>query len=166
MIVRRYIPAAVAFFLMGIVLCVPAVRCLSLSSRLRPSERVLSRKALGGFCISYTHSVNKGRVHDYYRTDGTVLVLDRTSFVSYGAGIPEAYETEGAVFSVDGGSYEITNLNRRLPRLLMAVGVIAEHAISIDDGEVPLKTLFVPQTSVVFEVKTVPLIFYLISRRI
>lgn len=42
------------------------------------------------FIISYTHSVNKGRVRDFYfiDKDGNI-VLDKTRFVSYGAGIAE-----------------------------------------------------------------------------
>ena len=154
------------------LLTVPAIRCVSFSNRKNADERVLSRAALKGFIISYTHSVNKGRVHDYYRCDGGMLILDKTVFVSYGAGIPEASETDGAHFEVTDDGYVITNLNRRLEKLVMAVGVIAEHAISLcndadwQDNEVLLKTLFAPQTSLIVEIKKVPVIVYLFSRHI
>lgn len=160
-----------AFILFAVaVLTVPAVRCVSVSNRKIPDERVLSIAALKGFVISYTHSVNKGRVHDYYTCDGGMLVLGKTVFVSYGAGIPEASETDGAFFEVTDDGYVINNLNRRLKKLVMAVGVIAEHAISVSkngqDKEILLKTLFAPQTSLVLEIKKVPLITYLFSRHI
>ena len=163
---KRLVCAAVALFAVAAVLTVPCVPCVSVSNRKNPAERVLSRAALGGFVISYTHSVNKGRVHDFYGTDGSMLVLEKTAFVSYGAGIPEASETDGARFAVTDDGYVITNLNRRLERLVMAVGVIAEHTMTVGGKEVLLRTLFAPQTSLFIEVKKVPLSAYLLANHI
>ena len=89
----------------------------------------------------------------------------RTDFVSYGAGIPEAYETPGAVFSVNRDSYTIENLERKMKRLFMAVGLIAEHSIQFTGSEeIYLKELFPAQTGLVLEYKRVSL-FGLISNR-
>ncbi|MDE5798568.1 MAG: DUF1850 domain-containing protein, partial [Treponemataceae bacterium] len=142
---KRLVCAALALSAVAAVLTVPCVPCVSVSNRKNLAERVLSRAALGGFVISYTHSVNKGRVHDFYGIDGGMLVLEKTAFVSYGAGIPEASETDGARFAVTDDGYVITNLNRRLERLVMAVGVIAEHTMTVGGKEVLLTTLFAPQ---------------------
>lgn len=154
--------------LAAVLLVVPTMRCVSISSRKNPTERILSRRALGGFCISYTHSVNKGRVHDYYTVDAArgLLILDKTVFVSYGAGISEAAETAGAAFAVTSDGYAITNVNRQLETLIMAVGVIAEHSVSVGSKELLLRTVFAPQTSIVFEVKTVPVLPYLVARHL
>ena len=156
--------------LAGLVFCAlcffPAVSCLSLTNRKRPADRALSRAALQGFSISYTHSVNKGRVHDFYRCDGKTLLLWRTDFVSYGAGIPEAGESPGAVFSVTPEGYSISNMNRRLEKLVLAVGLVAEHSITTTHGERFLKELFAPQTSLIVEVKRVPLLPYLLARHL
>ena len=122
-----------------------------------------------GFVISYTHSVNKGRVHDFYRcrADGE-LELYMTRFVSYGAGIPEPGETDGAKFRVTDDGFIIEDLHRLLPRLLMAVGVVAEHSVAIGSNgaigaEFFLKDFFKPQTSLMFEVKRVSLLSYLMA---
>lgn len=163
---KRFVCAAAVFGAVVAVLTVPCVRCVSVSSRKNPAERVLSRAALGGFVISYTHSVNKGRVHDFYVTDGGMLVLEKTAFVSYGAGIPEASETDGARFVVTDDGYVIENLNRRIGRLVMAVGVVAEHSMTVGDKEVLLSTLFAPQTSFLFAIKNVPLSVYLLANHI
>lgn len=163
---KRFVCAAAVFGAAVAVLTVPSVRCVSVSSRKNPAERVLSRAALGGFVISYTHSVNKGRVHDFYVTDGGMLVLEKTAFVSYGAGIPEASETDGARFVVTDDGYVIENLNRRIGRLVMAVGVVAEHSMTVGDKEVLLSTLFAPQTSLLFAIKNVPLSVYLLANHI
>ena len=156
------------------VLNFPLVRVLSISNRNGRSERIFSRAALArGFVISYTHSVNKGRVRDFYfPLESGELELSMTEFVSYGAGIPESSETEGSRFRVTKNGYAIENLHRVVPRLLMAVGVVAEHSIAIADASEPLNTdfgkevflkdFFKPQTSVIFEVRKVSLLQYFI----
>ena len=149
-----------------LALNLPVIRTLSISNKKNHSERIYSIRAVkDGFSVNYTHSVNKGRVHDYYRIlDSGQLELYKTRFVSYGAGIPEPYETEGAQFLVTDDGYIIENLHRRLPCLVMAVGVIAEHSVAIGDSEFFLKDFFKPQTNLVFEVKRLSII-KLISKR-
>ena len=115
-----------------------------------------------GFIISYTHSVNKGRVYDYYRSaTNNGLELYKTQFVSYGAGIPEPGETAGAIFSVDEGCYTISNLRRTFPRLNMAVGLVADHSINMGDTEIPLTKFFPAQTGITLEIKRVNLADYI-----
>ena len=170
------------FLLMALALLLavnlPAVRVLSISNRKNLSERIYSRSAMArGFVISYTHSVNKGRVHDFYfPLKSGEMELSMTEFVSYGAGIPESSETEGARFRVTKNGYVIENLHRVLPRLLMAVGVVAEHSLAIPDTselldtdfskEFFLKDFFKPQTSLVFEVRRVSLVSYFMKKKI
>ena len=149
----------------------PAVDVLELKSRKEALQHYYSHQAYKeGFVISYTHSVNKGRIHDYYRVKNRErLELYQTDFVSYGAGIPEADEMPGAVFSVNGNTYSITNINRVLDRFVMAVGLIAEHSItigSIENEERYLTKYFPAQTSIIIETKKVSLLSYLIRKKI
>lgn len=159
---------ALAIFLFNL----PAVRVLSISNRKNLSEKVYSKSAAErGFVVSYTHSVNKGRVHDFYRVlPRGELELYKTQFVSYGAGIPEASDTEGAQFRVGKDGYLIEDLHRILPELVMAVGVIAEHSIAVGEDvsaaqEVFLTDFFAPQTSLLFEVRRVSVPGYLRARK-
>ena len=154
--------AAVGFFFL------PAVNVLSISSRKNPDQVFYYAAACkNGFIISYTHSVNKGRVHDFYRpAKGGGLELYKTQFVSYGAGIPEAEETPGAVFTVTPDGYFIENLHRFVPRLTMAVGIIANHTIAAGTDfngqrEYQLTSYFEPQTSIILEIKKVSLSAYI-----
>ena len=39
-------------------------------------------------------------MHDCFIVEGDELVVEKSRFVSYGAGIPEVQDAEGAVFSV------------------------------------------------------------------
>ncbi len=150
------------------VLFVPSYTVLSVSDRKIPSQKIYSRAAFkDGFIISYTHSVNKGRVHDFYKTtDNSQIELYKTEFVSYGAGIPEPGETPGAFFTVKEDGYFIENLNRIVPRLAMAVGIIANHSLAAGkeftgQKEYPLTDFFPPQTSIILEIKRVSLFSYI-----
>lgn len=157
---------AVAAFII-LFFAVPFTTVLSISNRKNPAEKVYSKTATDGFVISYTHSVNKGRVHDYYscNEDGTLTVY-KTVFVSYGAGIPEPEETPGAVFTDTGTGYEISGLNRTIPFLVMAVGVVAEHSITTGGREIFLKALFAPQTSLVIKIEKVSAAAYFTAKKI
>lgn len=162
-----------------VFLNLPIFRTLSISNRKNRSERVYSTiAAKSGFAISYTHSVNKGRVHDFYKSaENGALVLFMTQFVSYGAGIPEPEETEGATFRTEKDGYIIENLNRIVPKLVMAVGVVADHSVSFGkdamenrnfskENEFFLKDFFKVQTSLVFEIKRVSILNYLTAKKL
>lgn len=146
-----------------IVLNLPLFRVLSVSNRKNPSEKIYSRNGLNGFIISYTHSVNKGRVHDWYTTKNGKIILLKTVVVSYGAGIPEPEEIENCIFTAAKDGYELT-INKSMDNFLLAVGVIAEHSITVGDHEFFLKDFFKPQTSLNFQVKRVSLINYIYTQ--
>lgn len=104
-----------------------------------------------GFVISYTHSVNKGRVKDFYQVYDNQLYITKTRFVSYGAGIPEPEKGENFVAFDD--YFEIQDINRHIPVLLVAVGVIANHGVELNNSVIYLKDFIPVQTQVVFTVK-------------
>lgn len=174
----------ICLILLVIILLITAfhqVSVLSIYNRKNPSEKYyIKSDSLDRFEISYTHSVNKGRVYDEYlnydpNTGRSIsgFVLNKTRFVSYGAGIPEPEETPGAVFSVTNEGYVISKLNRYVPKLTMAVGLIANHEITfwVYKGIDPepghtykLKDLFEPQTSIIFVKKRVTFFEYIIHK--
>ena len=118
-----------------------------------------------GFVISYTHSVNKGRVHDHYSIDSADnLVLNKTVFVSYGAGIPEPEETPGAIFTHTEDGYEISNIDRSSKQFVMAVGIIANHSITVNEKEYFLTDYFEPQTSLILEIKRISFVQYILKK--
>ena len=166
---RKSITLIALISFIGVVLLCPSMYVLEIRAKKNHQKHFYSREAYeNGFVISYTHSVNKGRVHDYYRKSGLKqLELYQTDFVSYGAGIPEADETPGAVFSVDNNTYTIKRLNRKLKVLPMAIGLIADHSIKLSySEEIPLTNFFPAQTSIVLKIKKVSLINYLFTKRI
>lgn len=159
----------------GALLFIPVKSVLSISNRKNTSEKYFfSTSRMDSFEIAYTHSVNKGRVHDFYdiRQDRNLL-LTGTHFVSYGAGIPEPEEMPGCQFLVTEDGYEIRNINRNVEKLIMAVGLIANHSITFwiyknDLEPVAMEywftDLFAPQTSIILEKKRVSLLSYIFHK--
>lgn len=117
------------------------------------------------FVISYTHSVNKGRVRDYCRLlpDRSVLVT-KTRFVSYGAGMPEPEGNE--VFVVTDDYIELQNVNLKIQRLFLRVGLVADHEIECGGRSFALSDYFDPQTAVVIGCRNIPLFDYMRSNRL
>ena len=163
---RVIITSIILLILGGVALFTPSKTVLEIYNRKNPGERVYSAQGYrNGFIISYTHSVNKGRIHDYYKCDKKQggLILQSMYFVSYGAGIPEPEEIPGATFVALDNSYIISDINRFVPELVMAVGVIAEHSFAPigREDEILLTDYFAPQTSLIFKIKKISLAGYL-----
>lgn len=139
--------------------CITAVHIPGDSSRLHVflPEIILPQQVNSdGFIISYTHSVNKGRVQDFYSVNpDNTLCLHKTRFLSYGAGMPEPEDATGLVFIETDDYIEIQNINRNMPFFTMAVGVIARHAIEIENGYYSLTDFFTKQTRVKIEYRRV-----------
>ncbi|MCM1322171.1 MAG: DUF1850 domain-containing protein [Bacteroides sp.] len=110
------------------------------------------------FVISYTHSVNRGRVYDFYTTgkDGG-LCITKSRFVSYGAGMPEPADYPGQQFVSCGDYLEMRNINRTMPELLLAVGVVAAHVFETGGRQYVLTDYFKPQTSLIIRFERVSL---------
>ena len=157
--------SVIFFLVLAFVFIFPFFSVLSISNRKNPSEKIHFENGARGFIISYTHSVNKGRVHDYYRAKGKNLILYRTDFVSYGAGMPEIEETPGAVFHQADETYTMEYKRNVGTCFLLSVGVIAEHSVTVGNNEFFLKDFFEPKTSLVFEVKRIPLVELLNKKR-
>lgn len=157
--------SVIFFLVLAFVFIFPFFSVLSISNRKNPSEKIHFGNGARGFIISYTHSVNKGRVHDYYRAKGKNLILYRTDFVSYGAGMPEMEETPGAVFHQTDETYTMEYKRNVGTSFLLSVGVIAEHSVTVGNNEFFLKDFFEPKTSLVFEVKRISLVELLNKKR-
>lgn len=165
--IKKYFAAFVLILSIGGLFCSPILPVLSITNRKNHAQRFYSVDGCkNGFIISYTHSVNKGRVKDFYTvTSNQKLLCNTTVFLSYGAGIPEPDDFPDAVFTVTKDGYEITNINRIVDKLTMAVGIIANHAITITHKNVSkdyyFTDFFEPQTSIILEIKRVSLLNYI-----
>ena len=111
------------------------------------------------FIISYTHSVNRGRVRDYYIIKSKYIILSKTRFISYGAGIPEPEKRQK--FRETEDYIEISDINRKIDNLYLFVGTIANHKIEIDEKKIELKEIFKPQENIKIEYKILSIFEYI-----
>lgn len=111
------------------------------------------------FIISYTHSVNRGRVRDYYIIKSKYIILSKTRFMSYGAGISEPEKRQK--FRETEDYIEISDINRKIDNLYLFVGTIANHKIEIDEKKIELKEIFKPQENIKIEYKILSIFEYI-----
>lgn len=112
--------------------------------------------AIETFYISFKHSVNRTPVNEYYRIDNGKFVAYKTTFYSYGAGMPEYVPGGREKVSVDkDGLVQIDNMDREMKSFTVYVGTYADHYIYYNDKKMRLALLIEPQTPAVFEIKRV-----------
>jgi hypothetical protein len=95
------------------------------------------------FVLSFVHSVNKRPVYDTLRAEIDHLVIVRSRFDSFGAGMPEASTPEGTLTIAEDGWLEWT-VNRPVPEITVRVGWVANHTLHIKDREIRLADLAEP----------------------
>lgn len=167
MLKKRFINIFIVVFsllLFIAFLFLPLFPYLSVASLRKPFKSIFIK--LDGknreFVISYTHSVNKGKVKDYYIIkDDNSLSLVKTRFVSYGAGIAEPDGKE--IFVVSDDYIEIQNINRDMKMLIMFVGVVSGHAFEVNGKNIYLDSFFTPRTNLYIEYKNISFILYMLN---
>jgi hypothetical protein len=86
------------------------------------------------FTLSFIHSVNKRPVYDTIRVKGNNLLIIKSRFDSFGAGMPE-----GSHVGEDG--WLEWNVNHLVPEVSFFVGWIANHSLHLKGQEIPLVRL-------------------------
>jgi hypothetical protein len=113
-------------------------------SRVRPGEEVV---------LSFTHSVNRRPVYDTLRVEADHLVIVKSRFDAFGAGMPEASTEEGTLSVTDESWLEWT-VNRPVPEVTVRVGRVADHTLHLNDREIHLSALAEPGSALTLRVRT------------
>jgi hypothetical protein len=95
------------------------------------------------FVLSFIHSVNKRPVYETLRAARDHLVIVKSRFDAFGAGMPESSTEEGTLRVAEDGWLEWTT-NRSVPEVVVRVGRVAEHALHLKGRSVPLKDVAEP----------------------
>jgi len=98
------------------------------------------------FVLSFIHSVNKRPVYDTLRIEGDHLLIVKSRYDSFGAGMPET-STENMKLQFDKDGWLVWTVNRPVPEILLFVGRVANHSLSIKGREIALVDLVEPGTS-------------------
>jgi hypothetical protein len=106
------------------------------------------------FVLSFVHSVNKRPVYDTLRVEADHLVIVKSRFDSFGAGMPEASTKDGTLTIAKDGWLEWT-INRAVPEITVRVGWVADHTLGIKGREIRLADLAEPGAPVTLRVRNV-----------
>jgi hypothetical protein len=120
------------------------------------TERLtLCAKMRGGeeFVLSFTHSVNRRPVYDTIRTARDHVVVVKSRYDSFGAGMPEHSTAEGTFRVAEDGWIEWT-INRAMPEVVVRVGRVANHTLHLKGREIPLASLAPLGTAVALRSRT------------
>ena len=106
------------------------------------------------FVLSFVHSVNKRPVYDTLRAEADHLVIVKSRFDSFGAGMPEASTPEGTLAIAKDGWLEWT-VNRPVPEITIRVGWVANHTLIVKDREIRLADLTEPGQPLTMRVRKI-----------
>jgi hypothetical protein len=104
------------------------------------------------FVLSFVHSVNKRPVFDTLRVARDHLVIVKSRFDAFGAGMPETSTEQGTLRVAEDGWLEWT-INRPLPEVIIRVGRVANHTLRLKGREVRLADLADPGTPLAMRVQ-------------
>lgn len=107
----------------------------------------------GRFSLTYIHSIHRTPVEEFFViNEKRQIILDATSFESYGVGMPTSLEGQESIQMVD-GTLRIEHMNRVLDSFELRIGqVIADHKLLLRGQEIPLSKLSKPGSAVRFEI--------------
>jgi len=104
------------------------------------------------FVLSFVHSVNRRPVHDTLRVEADHLVIVRSRFDTFGAGMPEATTQDGTLSVAEDGWLEWT-VNRPTPEITVRVGRVADHTVHYKGRDIRLSDLAEPGSALTLRVR-------------
>lgn len=105
------------------------------------------------FSVSYTHSVNKSDVEEYYRWDDDHWSLYKTRYMGFGAGVATELRKGETLRYDEDGYMIIENMNVPVETLSYRVGIFSDQILHIKEQQWYLKDLAPPFGSVVFRLE-------------
>lgn len=116
---------------------------LAFCTRVQPGEE---------FVLSFVHSVNRRPVYDTLRVEADHLVIVKSRFDSFGAGMPDSSTGEGTL-SIAGDGWLEWTINRPVPEITVRVGRVADHKLHLKGREIHLADLAQPGTPLTMRVR-------------
>ena len=111
---------------------------LALCAKMRDGEE---------FVLSFTHSVNRRPVYDTIRVARDQIVVVKSRYDAFGAGMPEHSTAEGTFRVAEDGWIEWT-INRPMPEVVVRIGRVANHTLHSKGRQIPLASLAAQGTAV------------------
>jgi hypothetical protein len=113
--------------------------------------------------LSFVHSVNRRPVYDTLRLEADRLVIVRSRFDSFGAGMPETSTQDGTLTVSKDGWLEWT-VNRPVPEVTVRVGRVADHTLHYRGRELRLSDFSEPGSALTLRVRKSPWLYLMKDR--
>lgn len=107
------------------------------------------------FYISFRHSVNRTPVNEFYKISNNKFIVYKTTFYSYGAGMPEYEPQSNQTLTISNGLVQIENMDRELDSFTTLVGTYADHHFNFKGKSLKLSQYVEPQSPAEFKVERV-----------
>ena len=104
------------------------------------------------FVVSFRHSVNRTPVNEFIKIQGNKFLVYKTTFYSYGAGMPEYDAQSKQKLTIINGLIQIENIDRELESFTYLVGTYADHTLSYNDKSMKLSEYIQPQNPAFFSI--------------
>ena len=159
---RRFAWSIIIAGIIGVgLLFLPFITALEISDfKTRQRLLLVGMKSGEEFTISFIHSVNRRPVYDTLRVESNHLVIVRSRFDSFGAGMPESSTGEGTLKVAKDGWLEWT-VNRPVPDITVRVGWTAEHTLHVRDRKIRLAELAESGSGLTMRAQKISIIDYL-----
>lgn len=153
---KKYVLAVTFFVLIMLILNVPMFVKFTISNgKTGKIEYIDDVFYAREFTVSFRHSVNRTPVNEFIRIQKNKFIVYKTTFYSYGAGMPE-YDLQGKQkITINDGLVKIENIDRELESFTYIVGTYAEHTLSYKDKSVKLSEFIEPQSPAFFSITRV-----------
>ena len=115
------------------------------------------------FEVAYTHSSNLSPIRDVIEWTGQDLVVVKSVFRTFGAGVPIPGDEAGTELVRVGDSYELIGMNRHMRGFSIMLQVVPDHRISLNGREAGLLELAGSGRSVDITVERISLFTRLLS---
>jgi hypothetical protein len=105
--------------------------------------------------VIFTHSVNQSPITDIIQWTGQDLVVVKSRFKAFGAGVPVPSDGVGTEMIRAGESYELVGIDKAMPDFTVMTQTVPDHAVRLGTREARLLELVGSGRQVTLAVKSV-----------
>lgn len=90
------------------------------------------------FCITFTHSLNLSPITDMIEWNGEEMVVRKSIFTAFGAGVPVPSDGVGTKLARVGDHYELTGIDARMQSIPILTSQVPDHRVAMAGREAHL----------------------------
>jgi hypothetical protein len=90
------------------------------------------------FEVTFTHSLNQSPITDVIQWTGEDLLVVKSIFKAFGAGVPVPSDGVGSELHFVDGQYELTGINKHMQDFSILLSEVPDHSLTFKDHYVRL----------------------------